>query len=220
MKGFGGSFDNIQIHNRALTDDEINTVSNGGVISGENLVAHYDFEGDHPYTDKSEYGNDATRALYIDQNSDVDITADMGSGDEMVYLSTILDSENSVSIDFGEGFDTLIIEEDIYINFDDLASSNHNISNLEVIDMQNGTGNNTLENLDLSDVLLMTDSDNELLIWGDMGDQIELNIEGSDAEWVKDNTQITKDGEEFDLWTNSDNDATLFIDTDITLVDI
>jgi len=86
--------------------------------------------------------------------------------------------------------------------------------------MQNDTGDNTLDNLDLSDVLHMTDDDNILKILGDSGDEVGLNTSGSDAEWVKSDTQVSEDGEEFDVWTNSDNNATLYIDDDITITDI
>ncbi|WP_143145220.1 LamG-like jellyroll fold domain-containing protein, partial [Arcobacter sp. LA11] len=52
-QGFDGSMDNIQIHNKALSSTEVEAVSKGEVIIGDELVAYYDFEGVNPYNDKS-----------------------------------------------------------------------------------------------------------------------------------------------------------------------
>jgi len=86
--------------------------------------------------------------------------------------------------------------------------------------MQNGSGNNDLDNLDISDVLNMTDDDNILKILGDSGDELGLNITGEDLEWIKSDSQVTEDGEEFDVWVNSSSDAKLYVDDDITINDI
>ncbi len=59
-QSFEGTFDDIQIYNEALSATEIQTIANGGVISGASLVSHYDFEGSNPLTDKSGNGHDAT----------------------------------------------------------------------------------------------------------------------------------------------------------------
>ena len=155
------------------------------------------------------------------------IDIDMGSGDDTFrFLDDMEEDSNIIEnslIDFGEGFDTLIIEDDIVLHFDNLildGSENNQISNLEVINMQNGTGANKLENLDISDVLHMTDDVNLLKIVGDSGDEIGLNIAGDDALWTKSDTKITEEGEEFDVWTSNSNDLTVYIDDDITITDI
>jgi len=165
-----------------------------------------------------------------------DASIDMGAGDDTIHM---LDTDGSGSghaeiggaggshsgaqLDFGDGLDTLIIEDDIDFNFDNLTldgSSNNQISNLEVIDMQNGSGNNDLGDLELSDVLNMTDDDNILKILGDSGDELGLNITGEDLEWIKSDSQTTEDGEEFDVWVNASNDVKLYVDDDITINDI
>ncbi|MDV7340568.1 cadherin-like domain-containing protein [Terasakiella sp. A23] len=56
---FSGEMDNVQLHDHALSADEVAAVNNGEVVT-DGLVAHYDFEGNAPLTDKSGNGNDAT----------------------------------------------------------------------------------------------------------------------------------------------------------------
>ncbi|MBU1657471.1 tandem-95 repeat protein, partial [bacterium] len=72
-QSFEGTFDDIQIYDKALNADEIQTIADGGVIAGNNLVAHYDFEGNNPLEDKSGNGHDASLqngAELIDETGD------------------------------------------------------------------------------------------------------------------------------------------------------
>lgn len=146
-------------------------------------------------------------------------TINTGEGDDSVSMFSI---DGNSTIDFGVGYDMLIIEDDVILDFNNLSlegNSYNQINNLEVIDMQNGSGTNDLQNLDLSDVLHMTDDDNILRILGDSGDEIGLNVDGDDALWTKSDTQVTEDGEELGIWTSTDNSATLYIDNDISITD-
>ncbi|NQY93851.1 MAG: cadherin-like domain-containing protein, partial [Campylobacteraceae bacterium] len=226
-----GDVNNETLNNVDGFGDNIDTLNVSDDIQGTSSISMYD--GD----DTINVSDDIDDTVQIDMGSGNDTlnvgddirgttNIDMGTGDDTVHMQDTegetAEFKENATIDFGEGLDTLIIEDDFDLNFDNLTldgSSYNQLSNLEVIDMQNGTGDNDLTNLDLSDVLHMTDDDNILKILGDSGDSIGLNTEGSDAEWVKSDTQVSEDGEEFDVWTNSDNNATLYIDDDITITD-
>ena len=57
---FEGTIDDIQIYNESLDATQVATIADGGVINGNSLVAHYDFNGANPLTDLSGNGHDAT----------------------------------------------------------------------------------------------------------------------------------------------------------------
>ncbi len=59
FSSFQGTFDDIQIHNKALNVKEVATIANDGVIS-DGLVARYDFGGDTPLSDQSGNNHDAS----------------------------------------------------------------------------------------------------------------------------------------------------------------
>ncbi|MBU1989808.1 hypothetical protein KJ691_03585, partial [bacterium] len=83
-------------------------------------------------------------------------------------------------IDGGEGFDTLVASGDIDIDF---SALDDNISNIEAIDL--GEGSQSITSLSIEDVLEVTDDDNILRIDGDEADHISLNTtaEGGSGEW-------------------------------------
>ena len=53
-KTFNGSMDNIQLYSKALTQEEVIMTSKGMVADSNSLSLHYDFEGDKPWSDKSD----------------------------------------------------------------------------------------------------------------------------------------------------------------------
>ena len=57
-QGIKGTFDNIVIYDKVLTDAEISDLANGILAGGE--VAHYDFETSTPLVDKSTHNHTAT----------------------------------------------------------------------------------------------------------------------------------------------------------------
>ena len=67
--GFKGKLDNVQLHNRALTQDEVSLISKKEVVN-DGLVAYYDFEGDVPYADKSGNGHTAVASGNVSIVSD------------------------------------------------------------------------------------------------------------------------------------------------------
>ena len=115
-------------------------------------------------------------------------------------------------IDGGEGLDTLVFSDGMDI---DMSALDDNISNIETINLGEGTQNIT--SLHTSDVLNMTDTDNILRIDGDSTDSIELNTE---SEWKLGDFQTTDEitGQTYDVYESvDDSGTTLEISTNITI---
>ncbi len=158
---------------------------------------------------------DGDDIIIVDDDIQGDSVIDMGSGDDQVKLTGDAGGDNSVieenaQVDFGTGTDTLIMEDDITFDFEGLANQ---VKNLEVIDLQN-TQAQTLDTINASDVIKMTDDDNVLKILGDDADQVGLDTD----TWSKSDQKVTEEGETFDVWTN--DNVTVYVDEDITVVDI
>ncbi|MCD8569751.1 MAG: VCBS domain-containing protein [Geovibrio sp.] len=85
-------------------------------------------------------------------------------------------------IDAGAGYDTLVIGGG-ELDFSNIADV---VRNIEEIDLT--SGDNTLNNLTLHDVLAITDADNELVIRGNEGDFV--TIDNSDGAFSVDNGHL------------------------------
>ena len=123
----------------------------------------------------------------------------------------ISDSASS-DIDSGDALDTLVMNEDINIDFGTLDNS---ISNIDTTDVDTSSQNITLN---ISDVLDVTDSANDLVIGGESSDSTEVNTEDSNSEWTLGDFKTES---ETDSSTNQeyagfeDDSASLTIDTTI-----
>ena len=205
---FNGQMDEVKVYKGALGPDDVKDLyetekaGNAFTLDDEKVIEGMD---NSLVKDSSEMDHDITMSS---QNDTFMMTNDSKDND----FSTIS------KVDFGDGIDTLIIEDDIIMDFDTMADDA--MKNLEVINMQNGSGDNALNNLKASDVLAMTDDNNVLKILGDNADSIGLK-DGNSANdnWIKkDEKVVSDDGETFDVWTN--NDVTVYIDEDVTVTDI
>lgn len=87
--GFQGTIDNVQLHNRALTQDEVNSIT-GKEIVNDGLVASYDFEGAVPYVDKSGNGHTASASGNLTVTSDIEETNNIDRDD---YKNIVIDNE-------------------------------------------------------------------------------------------------------------------------------
>ena len=129
-------------------------------------------------------------------------TINAGAGDDNIVLDV-----NDTSIDGGEGLDTLLISDGMDI---DLSALDDNISNIEVIDL--GEGSQNITSLSIEDVLNITDTDNILRIDGDDSDTIDLDTEWTlggfktDAETGATYQEVTgvEDGQSITLEINTD----------------
>ena len=73
-------------------------------------------------------------------------------------------------------------------------------SSIEKLDLT--TGNNTLNNVKLQDVLKMTDATNDLIIIADDDDSVALKNDGENI-WTKEVSKITYGGQTFETYTGS-----------------
>ncbi|MDF1874822.1 tandem-95 repeat protein [Sulfurimonas sp. SAG-AH-194-I05] len=105
-------------------------------------------------------------------------SANSSSSDSSSQLGEDFEGSKAL-IDGGEGLDTLMINEDITIDF---GALDDNIRNIEVLDLESGA--QSITSLSTEDVLNVTDDDNILRIDGDDSDSINLNTQGDDAEWT------------------------------------
>ena len=189
------------------------------------------------YAVKSMYVDNTEDFAAVDHTINVGVTATDGDGDVVYESSTLevtfdgdgviegtasdeaIDYTSTTSIDGGDGFDTLMLSDGISLDFSDTNIAD--IENIEAIDL---SSNSTLETISLSltDVLDMTDANNELTIKGDDidGDHViitnDLDIGTNPSQWV-DNGSVTDNGiVTFNYSTNNGMDSlTLTVDEDI-----
>jgi Ca2+-binding RTX toxin-like protein len=143
-------------------------------------------------------------------------TIDGGTGADTINggtgNDTIVFDAADLIINGGDGIDTLLINvANTTIDFGDFDSSV--INNMEVIDMT-GNGAQSLINLSTSDVIAMTDSNNELFINGDdgnNGDEVSLTADFV-AQQVSDQADYTQYQSTIDPTVN------LYIHNDITIL--
>ncbi|PRM99764.1 choice-of-anchor K domain-containing protein [Aliarcobacter cryaerophilus] len=113
--------------------------------------------------------------------------------------STPAKIEGDLLIDGGTGFDTLILEGNNNIDFSILNVADR-IHNIEAIDLTNGK--HDLKNLKLDDVLKMTDSNKELIIFGDQFDSVTFK-KNDGWELKTENMGKVEGDKAFDVYTNS-----------------
>ena len=192
---------------------DVTTLTNGvnTASSGEYGKLTFNFTtGDYKYTTANATTSDRTESFAIsvaDSNGDTSTfnlkVQVFASSSEYTYANTAYDA--------GSGFDNLILGNSINMDF----SSSPSLSNFEQIDLTKN-GNHTLSNIDLQDVLDITDSNHILSILGDSADTISLkNTTTTQTNtWSKSNT--TPDSNGFDTYINSGNNSvSLKIDHDV-----
>jgi len=145
--------------------------------------------------------------LYGDIGDDI-LISDLRTIDVAVAGDT-----NLGSVDGGAGFDTFRMSGDgTVINFDVWSGTDSVLKNIEVIDLGAGgtSDNHDLTNITYSDVVNMTDSDNDLYILGDTED----NVTFSGAGWSQSAGTVTEivngASHTFYTWTNS-SDPTVMV---------
>ncbi len=124
------------------------------------------------------------------------------AGDDTLAISDL----NFRRINGGSGTDTLSLDS-FSINLDLSAISNNKISSIEQIDLT-GSGDNSLT-LNRLDVLALSDTTNQLIVSGDVGDAVTSTGQG----WTLDSTR-TLDGILYNQYILGA--ATLLVNADIT----
>ena len=224
--------DDRSSYDLATTTIAIDTIE-GGVVSLNFETGIFEYQAratDNGYQENIAFSvidNDgdvvsSTQVLNITRNADNDYlvgtnqaeTLSGGVGDDtLVGLSgadTLLGGDGNdiltfdkddVLIDGGEDVDTLVINDTSIVANIDLT----NVTNFESINMTNNTAQ-TL-NLGLSDVISMTDTNNELFIKGDAVDTVNV------SDMTK---SVTSDQVGYDLYQDSASTAKLYIQNDIS----
>jgi hypothetical protein len=209
----GGQITQLSLYDQAgnitqIVNYDVNNPSQSITTSlGGTLKVNFD-DGSYTYT--IDYKDNVAG---LEERIDVSATDDDGvsqTNSIYIHLQTTQDENlayDANGVDGGDGFDTLILSGSQTLDFDSIS----NIGNIGAIDM--GTGDNTIKNLDVNDIIGMTDTDNELFIYGEAQDNITL-----DAALSKDNTTIIDaDGKTFDVYSDVNNTVTLNIEQEIVV---
>ena len=171
---------------------------------------------------------DGSYTINLDEESDTKITLESDAELAVNNLNEITASITSTENNGGEeitletniaGYETLFIEDDTVISFDELREAS--ASNISEINMLNGDQGSTIEGIEVEDLLAITstnDTDEQIMkIVGDSDDTVKLDGD----KWTKSNEHITDDnGNEFDVYEGGDDSVKLYIDTDVVVTDI
>ena len=128
------------------------------------------------------------------------------AGDDTLFFSN-----QTTAIDGLAGYDTVVLQKDITLDFSILD----NIEEINLTSRQldlTSNGDSTLSNITLNNIIEITDADNDIVIKGDNGDTITLKSENGNVWSTASNTN---DGQA-DIYTNSgDNTVKITVDEDI-----
>jgi hypothetical protein len=132
-----------------------------------------------------------------------------GEGDDVLAIS----DTTFKSLDGGLGTDTLRLDTGLTLDFSSLSDfslSDSSITSIEKIDLKNDGGNSSLT-FNLTDVLNLSETTNELSIFGDAGDSVTLKntSNGQSGSW-----SVTNSGgvDTYAFTSGSDVLATVLID--------
>ena len=160
-------FVNVDIQTRG---DDPSTIVINGAERGDISTG----EGDDSVTI-----NAATPAASLETDGSETFTIDTDGGNDTITLDDLVDS--NYIINAGEAMDGTFVADDVdtlVVNDDlDLGALNLTLSNFEAIEL---AGDNELT-LSVTDVLSVTDSDNQLIIEGDADDTVTT----TDTGWVE-----------------------------------
>ncbi|WP_421910764.1 Ig-like domain-containing protein [Marinobacter sp.] len=126
-----------------------------------------------------------------------------GAGDDLMSVS----SDQFDSIDGGEGFDVLVLDDGIDIDFSSFGLGS--VSNIEQIHLGNDDSGTTLT-LTEEALVAMTEADNELMVIGDGNDTVDLS--GATLEAAN---QVIN-GATYDVFNFGS--GTLLADTDVNVI--
>ncbi|MGB7403611.1 MAG: immunoglobulin-like domain-containing protein, partial [Arcobacter sp.] len=185
----------------SMTASVTSTESENDAQSTVTTSAKISIEGDEHANTIT--GTDANE--HIDGKGGADII-DAGAGDD-----TIVFNGTEKSIDGGTGNDTLIMNNDT-IDLEDILKHTE-IKNIENIDL---TNNHAQEmNINLDDILDITDENHELKIFGDSDDKVTFDDK---SNWTNQGTE-TIDGETFNVYqgTVGTSNVKVLIDDDVSV---
>jgi hypothetical protein len=141
------------------------------------------------------------------------VTSTESTDNETSTVSTNDDADLSAMGDIVDGEFTFD-DTDFDLNFDNLDMSDTSLSDINTIDMSSGS--HEISNIDVSDVMDMTGTDNSLTILGGADDEVSLDTD----TWTKGETTTDANGNEVTSYTGSgtnNEEIELLIDTSITV---
>ena len=154
---------------------------------------------------------------YIDGGEGADIIFGGAGSDRIVFdYNDIINGDEQFGVTSGK--DTLILQAGDNLDFNILKNSPGSISNIEAIDMNNGTSD-SINNLSVKDLLDMTDSNNTLFINGENGDSVQLT--NNEGIWDTDNTSTTNiDGIDYTVYTGTFemDTVTLYVQENLSII--
>ena len=140
-----------------------------------------------------------------------------GTVDSSVLSPTASDDVlgyNDTTVNTGAGDDRLIIFDGVEVDFT-------KVSNVETIDFE-VTGNHTISDLTLAQVIAVTDANNSLKIFGDALDNVDFDVNDN---WVKNDatnphggSTVSEDGKTFDVYTST-NDLSVEVKVQVDITD-
>jgi transcriptional antiterminator Rof (Rho-off) len=188
-------------------------------LNGLKLITNSKTDGDFDLSVTVNATKDGVTVTDTDSDGvDVPATDDTGTDDKMNY------SNENHTYDGGLGEDTLTINgnKDDGINPDGIDFENIDALNIENVQLQK---NAKIVDLDIEDVVKITDGDNEIKFL-DKNDgktpSIDLDMDSGKDGWSKTGT-ATEDGKSFDVYegtSNADETVTLKIESSIDVNEI
>jgi len=154
------------------------------------------------------------------QQESMNITVLDNDGDAVTngiyfHLETSADDNfayTSVDLDGLAGFDTVVLSGTETLDFNNIS----NLSNIEAIDMR--IGDNDIINLDVADIMNMTDADNILTIYGDSGDSVAKPV-GTTETWTQVSTGVDDgNGHTVDVYNVSDGTNTVTVNIEQEII--
>ena len=206
-----------------LTTSTITYTKDGVAIDASEVPADAVFDANGEYTDVTQaastsYTKDgvAIDASEVPADAVFDENGEYTDVTQAASTSYTLNGDQSADIsdtDFGDSTDKLNIDYEASdtIDMTDLADS---IYNAEIIDATDSEAQ--VMNLTLSDVLELTDTDNELTILGDDNKVDTLNVDTSG--WTQDSVTSNSDGTTSYEYSNTSDSITLTVDDQIDTV--
>lgn len=214
----GGQIDQITIYDQAnnpttYSYDPANPTQTITTPLGATLTLNFE-SGSYTYTIDFNATNAGLQERLDISASDSDgVTA---SNTLVLHLQINVDENFSydanVDIDGLDGYDTLVLSGAETLDFNNIS----NLSNIEAIDM--GKGDNDILNLDVADIINMTDSSNTLTIYGDSGDSVAKPV-GSNDTWTQVQSGVDDGkGHTVDVYNISDGTTTVTVNIEQEIV--
>ena len=169
------------------------------------------------YVDEVSYTPAVTTTTDVTENFTYEITDTDGDTSTASLTidgnnNTITYDSNALLIDGGLGIDTLLLTTNDNLDFSNVS----NLHNMEIVDLS--VGDHAITNLEVADILNMTDDNNILTIYGDNGDSVSKPTVTTDT-WTKVDTGVDDgNGHTVDVYNVSDGTNTVTVNIEQEII--